>query len=458
MFPRPRPRTVLLELAVWAAAAVINVVLIQGYSERVDWRYVAVSGALCLFVFYINYRMLIPLLMRRRGGWMLLYAALSLGLSGGSFYCVKQAATRFAQQHLDRLWEQEQRYDEELIDSVSDKNRLRERQRGIERQRRQPPEEQNREDERTTPRQQPDSAALARRRHRQDSILAISVVYTPREEEYRLLRRERRQAEDYRRRLDPMPREHDEQQPSENIWVADNPLAQHNLPFVFALFFFYMASVAAFFAGQSVRSERRRREIEQEKTSAELAYLKQQINPHFLFNTLNAIYSYTIGVSNEASDAVLKLSSILRYMLYETNRDRVPLADELAVIDHYIDLQRLRTTEKTRIDVVVRGDTRPHRIEPMLLIPIIENAFKYGVDSVELSFVHIEIEVEGHDFLFHVTNRIVRRNEGDANHSGIGLKNIRRRLELIYKPGHHAMHVQEKNGIFSVTLRLNLKD
>jgi hypothetical protein len=452
-----------LHLAVWVAVFVVNTVLIQGYAGRIDWTYVAICCGLCLFVFYANYLLLIPLLLGRRR-WVPVYALLALGMLAASFYGIKHAAIRSAQNHVDRLWEQEQQYTDEFRDRVADKERLRENQRNIERRRQR--EQQPRDPADSLRRARfaesfgmigVDSATLAQMRQRQDSIVAIPVEFTARDEEYRLLRRELRLAEAYRRRLAPLSNEGG-RPPQENSDMFYNPLGQNNLQFVFALFFFYMASVVAFFAEQTVRSERRRREIEREKANAELAYLKQQINPHFLFNTLNSIYSYTIGVSNEASDAVLKLSSILRYMLYETNRDRVPLSDELAVLDNYIDLQRLRITDKTQIDVLVTGDTHLHRIEPMLLIPIIENAFKYGVDSVEPSFVRIEIESAGSRFTFRVSNKVVRRNDGDTSNSGIGLKNIRRRLELIYGPGRYTMNVQEKGGIFSVTLQLNLAD
>jgi len=455
-------RKAALHIVVWVAAFFINTILIQGYSVQINWTNTLVSWGFYLFIFYINYLVLIPLLLRR-WKWIPVYIILSLAILAGSFYCIKYTAVQTAQKNTAELWDQVLQYTE-VKKTYDEKEKIRERQREIEHRRereqgggrnqntaerpgsqenRGPREGQGRPDRMPSDSAGTDSLALTKKRQEQDSILAIQVVFTPEEEEYIQLRRQYDQVRRYSRWL---------------TMEDNNPLAQHNLQFIFALIFFYMASIVVFFAEQTGKAEKRRREMEQEKANAELAYLKQQINPHFLFNTLNSIYSYTIGVSEEASDAVLKLSSILRYMLYETNRDRVPLMDELAVVDNYIDLQRLRTTEKTGIEVIVRGDTHLHRIEPMLLIPIIENAFKYGVDSVEPSFVKIEIEVNGNDFTFRVTNKVVRRNEGDRSNSGIGLNNIRRRLELIYGQGNYNMDVQEKNGIFSVTLRLNLKD
>lgn len=450
-------RKVVLHILVWMAAFFINIILIQGYSVRINWANTLVSWGLYLFIFYINYLLLIPKLMNRR--WIVLYLFLAVGILAVSFVTIKHTATVSAQRSVDELTAQLEQYEEVKI-TFDEKEQLRELQREIERMRESGDFRGQRrgQGERGGPgglrggrmgmpphadSLMSDSLFRAYVIHEQDSVLALNAALTPLEEEYGQLRREYERTRAYAR------------------WLSRsdyNPLSQHNLQFVFALIFFYMASIVVFFAEQTGRAEKRRREMEKEKASAELAYLKQQINPHFLFNTLNSIYSYTISVSEEASGAVLKLSSILRYMLYETNREQVPLSDELAVLDNYIDLQRLRTTEKTEIDVEVTGDTHLHRIEPMLLIPIIENAFKYGVDSVESSFVKIQVEVIGKEFMFQVTNKVVRRNDGDASNSGIGLNNIRRRLELIYDAGDYDLKAGEKNGIFSVTLRLHLKD
>lgn len=464
-------------ILVWAAAFLIGTMLIPGYSVRINWTNTLVAWGFYAFIFYINYLFLIPKFFNRK--WMAVYIFAALAVLFLSFVSIRYVAVESARKDTEKLSERLQEY-EDVKDSFEEKERIREMQRNIEWRRRR--EEDRRENNANNgqedkkereadilpaprdggrgrqappspggmpgegPRPPADSARLAefeRIRREQDSLLKVEVVMTSREDELGQLRREYDATRTY-------------------SWMLShsdyNPLSQHNLPFIFALIVFYMASIVVFFAEQSGKAEKRRREMERERAKAELAYLKQQINPHFLFNTLNSIYSYTIGVSEEASDAVLKLSSILRYMLYETNRDRVPLPDELAVLDDYIELQRLRITDKTEIQVVVNGDTRPYRIEPMLLIPIVENAFKYGVDSVESSFVKIEIDVKGGGFTFRVTNRVVRRNEGDRSNSGIGIKNIQRRLELIYGPGNYGMEVAEQDGIFSVTLRLNLKD
>jgi sensor histidine kinase YesM len=477
---------------VWVSAFFLSILLIPGYSVRINWGNMLISWGIYVVVFYLNYLVLIPRLFRWK--WAVLYTVCALVLLMGAFVLIRYTAVESARKDTQRLRDQLQEYGD-VQASLDEKERTREAQQTIEYRRRMEEQWQQGENQNgnrgevarggnrggATPgrrpdrgnsmpapppppagtsgnpmgenngSQLPDSAFWAeyqrvwyeQARRGEDSLLKIVVTFTPREETLWQLRQEYFSTRSY-------------------AWGLShsnyNPFLQQNLPFVFALIIFYMASIVTFFVVQGNKAEKRRRELEKERVKAELAYLKQQINPHFLFNTLNSIYSYTISVSQEASDAVLKLSSILRYMLYETNRDRVPLPDELAVIDDYIELQKMRMTDKTQIEVIVRGDTRRYQIEPMLLIPIIENAFKYGVDSVEESFVRIEIEVEEGNFTFRVTNRVVRRNDGDRSHSGIGIKNIQRRLELIYGADRYDMNVGEKDGIFSVTLHLNLKD
>ena len=468
-------KKVAFHILAWAAVFFISTILIPGDSLRLGTANALVSWGLYVFIFYVNYLVLIPKLFNRR--WMILYGVLALALLFGSFRYIRYTAMESARKSAVALGDRLQLYND-VKDSFEEKEGIRDLQRGIERRREWekrssgadappaegpsvggppvdgrrgrneewpafPPEWNRWLDELASMSDSMRTAYALQFERQQDSILMLDVSLTPREEGYGQRRLEFDRMRSYARFLSRSD---------------SSPFSEHNLTFVFALIFFYMAAVIIYFTEQSAKTEKRRREEEQERTRAELAYLKQQINPHFLFNTLNAIYSYTIGVSDEASDAVLKLSSILRYMLYETHRDRVPLPDELAMMTDYIELQRLRTTEKTDIEVVVSGNPTPYRIEPMLLIPIIENAFKYGVDSVEPSFVRITIAIEGHRFTFRIANRVVRRREEDRDHSGIGIKNIRRRLELIYGPGNYELSAGEKDGIFTVTLQIDLKE
>jgi sensor histidine kinase YesM len=455
-------RKVAVHALAWVAAFFINLILIQDYA--IDTAETLVSWLLYLLIFYINYLFLIPTLWRRSR--IVLYVFSALTLLGLSFVAIRHYSAHSIERKASALVDELGHY-EDIRESFEQK-RMQDRNRRQERERQRQLEEERMH--RTAP---PQDSADSVRLPGADSLAPIAVqgavvptdslapaaadslsvaapkvpdeeeiVFTPREEAYAQLRREYDRARNMERSINR---------------AGYNPFDPFNMRFVYALVFFYMASVVVFFIEQSARNERRRRELEQEKATAELAYLKQQINPHFLFNTLNAIYSYTIGASDPAADAVLKLSSILRYMLYQTGQDQVPLADELTVMNDYIELQKLRLTGKTTVEVRIGGDTRSRQIEPMLLIPIVENAFKFGVDSVEPSFIRIELDVEGDRLTFRTTNRIVHRGSGDRSRSGIGLRNIRRRLDLSYGTENYAFETGEKEGIFTVVLKLHLR-
>ncbi len=218
------------------------------------------------------------------------------------------------------------------------------------------------------------------------------------------------------------------------------------------LFYAFAFSFAFVQRWQSEEKNRATREKEQVKT--ELAFLKQQINPHFLFNSLNSIYSLAITQSEFTTDAILKLSSILRYVLYESEKGKVNLSDELVIIQNYIDLQKLRITEKVKVTYNVEGTVDSHKIEPFILIPLIENAFKYGVDNINESFIDIDIRLKDNQLNFNIENKITP-NFKKSEDSGIGLRNINRRLELLY-PEQYSFDWKEKDQVFYVSLEINL--
>ena len=425
------------------------------------WQLLTIVG-IWLAYFYINYIVLIPRLMMT--GRTALYIFAVLLLSALSFTVLKNSDIYFIRENLEEQRVTLEQYSDVMSsyeDKVAEIRRRRwtgERERGGEHRGPRPPAPDGPMPNIAPPMPEagipgpgtlfplgPDTTGFSATDSlavlRISQVQSDTIVLTPREEEYGLLSTEYGRA--IRRSRDTINQNY-------------NPLHFSNYEYSFVIVILYLMSLVLAFVQKSVNEEQRRSELEGEKTAAELAYLKQQINPHFLFNTLNAIYSYTLSVSEPASEAVLKLSSILRYMLYETNREKVPLADEMAVVDDYIDLQKLRMTDKTTITITTQGDPVGLRIEPMLLIPILENAFKYGVDSFEGSFVDIAFEIEGRHFGFDVSNRIVRRNSPKNNSSGIGIKNIRRRLDLTYGNDYELTTV-EKDGVFSVSLRLNLK-
>ena len=224
------------------------------------------------------------------------------------------------------------------------------------------------------------------------------------------------------------------------------------------LLLIYMGSTSIRFIQKWRDDEKRRNEIEKEKITNELSFLKQQINPHFLFNSLNSIYSLSMNKSSTTTDAILKLSSILRYMLYETDKNMVLLNQELEVLENYIELQSMRLTDKVKVEYKINGNPDNYKIPPLLLIPLVENAFKYGTDNQNESFINIEVKLKENKFELVVRNKIVinQKNNSMFEEGGIGIQNIKRRLELIYENEHTLMN-ESQDGVYTVNLHLNLK-
>lgn len=193
--------------------------------------------------------------------------------------------------------------------------------------------------------------------------------------------------------------------------------------------------------------------VQREKAEAELAFLRSQVNPHFLFNTINDIYSLVYRQQKEAPEALLKLSGILRYALYEENRDRVSLEKELAYLRDYLDLQRIGANQQLYIDFRVEGDTASLHIAPLLLIPFAENIVKHGVVDDPDHPASLHVRADAGRFYLSAMNR-VRTQQKDAA-GGIGLHNVRRRLELLY-PGSHTFQVIEEKEEFRCILNLAL--
>lgn len=199
--------------------------------------------------------------------------------------------------------------------------------------------------------------------------------------------------------------------------------------------------------------ESKKKEVEKEKLATELSFLRSQINPHFLFNTLNNIYSLAMVKSDATADAVLKLSSIMRYVLSETKHDTVALDKEIQFIKHYIELQKVRLTDKVSIEFIVEGETEGKQIAPLILIPFVENAFKYGVSTKEKSDLLFKVKASADNIDFIATNHVVLRDRGTDDNTGIGLQNTKRRLELLYGEK-HTLTVTEENPQFIVHLIL----
>lgn len=210
--------------------------------------------------------------------------------------------------------------------------------------------------------------------------------------------------------------------------------------------------------------ERRRNEtLEKKQLESELMLLKSQINPHFLFNVLNSIYSLSLKKSDDAPGVILKLSDILRYMLYESRQDYVPLDKELQMLQDYIAIEQIRLSRKEAISLQIHGNAHTGRIAPAMLVSFVENAVKHGLDSrMADAYVMIDIRVAGQELYFNCRNNYLQRNNSNGHTNkagGIGLENVRKRLELIY-PGMHHLKITNENNIFEVrlTLKLNTHD
>ena len=233
--------------------------------------------------------------------------------------------------------------------------------------------------------------------------------------------------------------------------VPPTPPLPYNQQVILRLLFLALPiglAVVARFTLDWFGNEQQRKDLENQQLTSELAFLKTQINPHFLFNTLNSLYALSIKGSPDTSEGIMKLSQLMRYMLYESGRGRVYLVKELEAISYYIHLQRLRMPAHVPIAYEVQGEVGDKLIEPMLLLPLVENVFKHGL-------THLAICLEVHDRQLVLRTRNSLRKVPVGGTGGIGLQNLRRRLQLLY-PGKHVLSLEEKEGMFHVSLTLAL--
>jgi LytS/YehU family sensor histidine kinase len=187
---------------------------------------------------------------------------------------------------------------------------------------------------------------------------------------------------------------------------------------------------------------------------AELNFLKAQINPHFLFNTLNNLYYLAFTQSPNTTEVIAKLSQMMRYMIYDSNHSLVPLNKEIEYMQNYISLERLRLNNVIPIRFDVQGNPEEVRIAPLIFITFLENAFKHGVSNNKPdAWVNISVRLEGKDCIYQVENSKISLG-GDAK-SGIGLQNVRRRLELTY-PGKYQLAINDQSDRYSIQLNLIL--
>jgi two-component system LytT family sensor kinase len=222
---------------------------------------------------------------------------------------------------------------------------------------------------------------------------------------------------------------------------------------LFTSIIFICLSVLLKFSVDWFLNERIQRDLENQRLTAELAFLKSQINPHFLFNSLNSIYSLAYQHSENTPGAILKLSEIMRYMLYECNDNKVDLSKELQYLQNYIDLQKIRFGNKAYINFKVDGQVTDQKIVPLLLIAFIENAFKHGIANDALLPITMYINVNQQHLQFYIQNK-KHNNNRDAI-GGIGLNNVKRRLDLLY-PGKYNLDIRDDIDTYTCELSLVL--
>jgi hypothetical protein len=224
----------------------------------------------------------------------------------------------------------------------------------------------------------------------------------------------------------------------------------------FPLIVFLVLSIIYRIVLDQINYEKKLRDREAEQLSTELKFLRSQISPHFLFNVLNNMVSMARHKSDRLEPSLIRLAELMRYMLYESDTKKVPLTREIEYLKSYIELQKIRFEADMPIMADLLYEGGPETLEPMLLIPFVENAFKHGLALVDEPFIRIKLEVMEKRLLFSVENSYSpEAAQSKDMASGIGLANIKARLQLLY-PGQHVLTVKDEDGIFSVSLTLPL--
>jgi LytS/YehU family sensor histidine kinase len=207
--------------------------------------------------------------------------------------------------------------------------------------------------------------------------------------------------------------------------------------------------------GRYQENEKKRKELEKEKLSSDLAFLKSQVSPHFFFNTLNNIYSLTEINTKEAQNAILQLSKLMRYLLYDSEKGETKLSSEINFMKNYIELMRLRLSDKVSLTFSFPEEYNDIDFPPLLFISFIENAFKHGISYREPSNIHIGLQQQNDAIHFICKNSIGRKNE-NGDESGIGLDNIKKRLALLF-PDNHQLSIVQTEKTFEVDLMITIK-
>ncbi len=233
----------------------------------------------------------------------------------------------------------------------------------------------------------------------------------------------------------------------------------NNMNWYFLVTFFIAGSSTIFkIITDWVRHLREKQELHTQTMQSELRFLKSQINPHFLFNTLNNLYALTLKKSDKAPEIVIKLSEMMRYMLYECNEKQVPLSKEVHYIRNYLDLEMLRQGKNVEINFDVEGEVNDQKIAPLMFIPFLENSFKHGLSNqISTGFVNIRLTAMKDDIHFFIENSKpdTPPKQDSRRSGGIGLVNVHRRLNLLY-PNQYELEIVDSPKSYAVNLKLNL--
>jgi two-component system, LytTR family, sensor kinase len=221
-------------------------------------------------------------------------------------------------------------------------------------------------------------------------------------------------------------------------------------------FFLVIAGAAIKFMFDQLSLQRKIAELAKEKAEAELNFLKSQINPHFLFNSLNSVYFLIDKNNPEARQALHKFSDMLRYQLYEANGEKIPIEKEIDYLKDYVHLQQLRKDENYKVQFYCSSEVKNFLIQPLLLIPFVENAFKHISHKPDgTNFVKLDMERNNGYFEFSVENSCEKGIHLTEQHGGIGMNNVKRRLELLY-PDSHQLRIDENANTFKIHLKLKI--
>lgn len=224
---------------------------------------------------------------------------------------------------------------------------------------------------------------------------------------------------------------------------------------VFPVIPFLIASIIFRLISDRIKHERKEKEARTERLDSELKFLRSQVSPHFLFNMLTNMVALARQKSDLLEPSLIRLSELLRYMLYDSQEGKITLTKEIEYLNNYVDLQQLRFGEELKIDLQLDNDCFECELEPMLLVPFVENAFKHGVGLIDNPFIQITLKAGNNRLDFTVVNNYNPANTSKDKNKGIGIKNVRTRLDLLY-PGRYTLQMEDVNETFYVHLNLEL--